>query len=107
MIRSVVLAAVLGVSIGAAACFSPTVPLPGPSAEIRPPDSRGMSVVTGACLEDAFVACLNESLESGVIVRCDEEGQYLLKITARTGDDVTLWQVRGSERGRFTSGVVP
>lgn len=102
--RLVVLAAIY---LSAAGCLSPTLPLPPPHAEVNPPDTDGMVFVTGKALEQAYVACLNEDLEKGVITRSDSDGFYSLEVEGRVGDQLTLWQIRGTEHSQFTYLEVP
>ena len=61
----------------------------------------GLVVVTGAAQPGAFVGCLNERTEVGVIVRASTEpsGAYRLEITAEALDVLSLWQFQGTEPG--------
>jgi len=61
---------------------------------------EGMVTISGEARAGAFVGCLNENTEAGVIVRADPmSGAYTLRIAATTGDGVTLWQFQGTEPG--------
>ena len=91
----------------ATGCPSPTLPLPPPSAEASPPSAAGIVSVTGQALEEAYVACLNEDLERGVIVRANGNGNFSLEINGQTGNKLTVWQIRGSESGNFAYLEVP
>ena len=66
-----------------------------------------MVFVAGRSLERVYIACLNEDLEKGVITKSDDDGLYSLKIEGRSGDQLTLWQIRGTERSEFTYVTVP
>lgn len=88
--------------------MSPTLPLPPPEPVYATlPDAYGMVSVEGKANEDAYVACLNERTESGVITKSDSEGSFSLEIAAQLHDSLTLWQIIGSDHGRFTSVSVP
>ena len=58
-------------------------------------------------LDDAFVSCLNERTERGVIVRATSEGTYELRIAAEIGDDLSVWQHVGTERSPAEHEIVP
>jgi hypothetical protein len=56
--------------------------------------------VTGEARPGAFVGCLNERTEDGVIVRSDVvSGEYELTIPAVSGDDLTIWQFESTGGG--------
>jgi hypothetical protein len=84
----------------AAACATPTLPLPPPAAlESTAPDADGMVTVTGEVLPDAWVYCVNLELETGVIVRADGTGRFTLRIGAEAGQYLSVWQEDGVDRG--------
>ena len=82
-------------------CFAPTLPLPPPTALIEgPPDADGFVTVSGQAREGAFVACLNEQTEDGVIVRADlATGAYTLRVAAMPEDVLVLWQFDAADEG--------
>lgn len=92
------------IALGALAgpsCAAPTLPIPPPTALIEgPPDAEGFVQVSGNARPGAFVGCLNERTEDGVIVRSDVvSGDYSLRIRAAVGDDLTLWQFESTGGG--------
>jgi hypothetical protein len=66
-----------------------------------------MVTVEGRVNDDAYVACLNERTESGVITKSGAEGFFNLRIAAQVDDSLTLWQIIGQERGPYRSYDVP
>jgi len=56
------------------------------------------AVVTGTAIAGAYVSCLNERTETGVIVRADPAGAFTLTIAAVPGDGLQLWQEVGTNR---------
>lgn len=84
-----------------ASCAAPTLPLPPPTALVEgPPDAEGFVVVSGEARPGAFVGCLNERTEIGVIVRAEvTSGRYTLRVAAESLDVLTLWQFEGTEPG--------
>lgn len=84
-----------------ASCAAPTLPLPPPTALVEgPPDADGIVVVSGEARPGAFVGCLNERTEMGVLVRADvTTGAYTLRVMAESLDVLTLWQFEGTEPG--------
>jgi hypothetical protein len=91
---------VLGAIVGPS-CAAPSLPLPPPLALVEaPPDAEGMVEVNGNARLGAFVACLNERTEVGIIVRADPmSGDFSIRIPAETGDTITLWQFEASSPG--------
>jgi hypothetical protein len=101
------LAALLAI---APSCAAPVLPLPPPTALVEaPPDAMGLVTVTGSARPGAFVGCLNQRTEDGVIVRADvTSGAYTLRIAAEIDDTLSLWQFEGtSPGGEQTDVVVP
>ncbi len=82
-------------------CAAPVLPLPPPTALVEgPPDADGTVLVTGNARAGAFVACLNEDTEAGVIIRADvATGDYALRIPAEVGHTLTLWQFESTAPG--------
>ena len=82
-------------------CAAPVLPLPPPTALVEaPPDMDGIVTIRGEAQPGAFVGCLNENTEAGVIVRADPmSGEYTVRIAAMTGDGVALWQFQGTDSG--------
>lgn len=108
------LAALLGLALtGLAmlgACAAPTLPVPPPTALVEePPGPDGIVTVRGNARPGAFVACLNERTEEGVIVRSDVvTGDYELRIAAVPDDLLTLWQFQATAPGgEQTQVIVP
>ncbi|HEY8428418.1 MAG TPA: hypothetical protein VIL20_08595 [Sandaracinaceae bacterium] len=89
-------------------CAAPTLPLPPPVALVEgPPDADGMVTVSGNARAGAFVGCLNESTEVGVIVRADvDTGDFSLRIAAEVGDGLTLWQFESTAPGGEQTHVI-
>src|SRR5687768_16054319 len=85
----------------ACACAAPTLPLPPPTALVEdPPDAMGLATVRGEARPGAFVGCLNNRTEAGVIVRADvDDGAYELRIPAEGEDLLTLWQFDSTAPG--------
>ncbi len=91
-------------------CAAPVLPLPPPTALVEaPPDATGIVTVTGNARPGAFVGCLNQRTEDGVIVHADlMTGDYTLRIAAEVDDSLTLWQFEAtSPGGEQTEVVVP
>lgn len=82
-------------------CAAPTLPLPPPLAVVEgPPDADGTVLVTGNARLGAFVGCLNEDTEVGVIVRADvDTGDFALRIPAEVGHALTVWQFDSTAPG--------
>lgn len=99
----------LSVAIAAGpSCAAPVVPLPPPTALVEsPPDMDGFVTISGMARPGAFVLCLNEATEEGVIVRADPvSGQYSLRILAMSGDTLVLWQNDGGDEGGMQVTVI-
>ena len=92
---------------GLPSCAAPTLPLPPPVAATSAPLADGTVTVTGEVIEGAFVFCLNERTETGVIVRADPAGSFTLSLPARVDDDLSVWQQVGNDRSPSTFLVVP
>ena len=72
-----------------------------------PPDASGIVTVSGNAQPGAFVGCLNERTEEGVLVRADTmTGDYVLRIPAEIDDTLTLWQFEGTDSGGMAVTVV-
>ena len=85
-------AALAGGSLLASGCLSPTLPLPPPSRpDITPPDSRGLSTLSGRV--PSGTTALAQNLANGKLVGqvTDETGFYELQILAESGDRIALW----------------
>lgn len=102
-------AAIACVALGPG-CAAPTLPLPPPMALVEgPPDADGLVTVRGNAREGAFVGCLNERTEMGVLVRSDVmTGDFALRIAAEPDDTLSVWQFEGTDPGGMqTTLVVP
>lgn len=107
-LRPALVAIASTIFVAAAGCTAPTLPLPPPSALVEAPDVDGFATVTGEAQPGAFVFCVNERLESGVIVRADmTSGAYSLRIPAVANDTLVLWQEIGTEPGEKVERFVP
>lgn len=84
----------------AAACASPTLPLPPPSGEASAATEAGLVHVEGTANERAFVGCLNLRTERGVLVRADDGGHFELTLEGQAGDDLQMWQIVGADSGQ-------
>ncbi len=89
------------------ACSTPTLPLPPPSALVSPPDGSGLVTVSGDALPGAYVLCVNERTNDGVIDTADDDGHFSLTLEADTGDTLLIWQQVGTDRGPTQNLVVP
>lgn len=104
------------VLFGAAACVSPTLPLPPPETPLVSQGSEpNRFVLTGAkggALPDAFVIAINQSVAvprdkrvSGT--QADEEGRWRIELFARPGDRIDVTQERGDTRSPTLSIAIP
>ena len=80
-----------------AACSTPTLPLPPPTASIAAADADGQWLVEGTALETAFVFVFNEDSETGVIVIADDVGRFEAVIAAQPRHTVSVWQRSGND----------
>ncbi len=97
---SLLLSALVLGALAGPSCAAPTLPIPPPTALVEAPDAEGLVLVTGNARPGAFVGCLNERTEDGVIVRSDvASGDYSLQIRAASGDDLTIWQFESTGGG--------
>jgi hypothetical protein len=91
--RRLTAAVVLGLGVSLLnGCLSPTLPLPPPSRpDITPPDSQGLSTISGRV--PSRTTALAQNLASGRIVGqvTDDSGFYELKIAAESGDRISIW----------------
>jgi hypothetical protein len=103
-----VLLALSAIALFSADCAAPSLPLPPPTALVeQPPDAMGFVTVEGDARAGAYVGCLNNSTDNGVIVRSDvTTGAYTLRIEAQSDDVLTLWQFEASSPGGQTIDVV-
>lgn len=83
----------------AAACLSPTLPLPPPSKPtVEGPDQQGMVTLSGRVQEGASVYAAN--MRTGDIrgqIDLDSDGDYSFQIPAQAGDELELWYTLGTE----------
>jgi hypothetical protein len=91
----------LAIASGAIGCAAPVLPLPPPAALVEaPPDADGLVTVTGQARPGAFVACLNENTEEGVLVRSDVmTGEFEARLPAESGHEIRIWQFEASDAG--------
>ncbi|MDQ3035042.1 MAG: hypothetical protein M3Y87_21725 [Myxococcota bacterium] len=89
------------------ACAAPTLPLPPPSALVTTPDPEGIVTVEGMGQDGAVVMIFNEERELGVIVVCDELGNFTARIGASIGETITIWQRVGTDTSSPLSRAVP
>lgn len=104
-VRSAALAALGVVALGA--CNAPSLPLPPPAALLCAPDATGLVTVNGEALSDAYILCLNDVTERGVIVRANPMGRFSLQIPAEIGQTLSIWQQVGDDLGPPRQFVVP
>jgi len=95
------------VSLAAAACTAPTLPLPPPVAEVSSPTTQGLVHVEGSAREDADVFVYNDDTESGVIGRADEDGNYGVFLEAQGGDTLLIWYQVGTDQSEHAERTVP
>ena len=108
MVRLLLPVALLASLAAAGGCSTPTLPLPPPAAlSATPPDASGIVTVEGDVLENAYVFCLNDRTERGVIVVADGTGHFTLQIEAMSGDGLMVWQELGRDLGEPGEIVVP
>ena len=101
ILARLVFAAALALGLGGLACAAPTLPLPPPTALVEgPPDADGIAIVRGEARPGAFVGCLNQRTELGVIVRADDAtGAFEVRIAAEGDALLSLWQFEGTSPG--------
>ncbi len=105
---SILVAAVAILLASGPGCAAPVLPLPPPTALVEaPPDMDGLVTITGEARPGAFVGCLNENTEVGVLVRADPmSGAYTVRIQAMSGDGIAIWQFEGTESGGMRRDVI-
>lgn len=87
----------LGLSLAATACLSPTLPLPPPSKPVvEGPDQQGMVTLDGWVESEATVFAAN--LRTGEIRGqfTGPDGHYRFAIAAVIGDELELWYQVGT-----------
>lgn len=90
------------------ACSTPTLPLPPPAAlTVGPPAADGTVTIEGDVLPGAYVSCLNNDTDRGVIERADDTGHFVVVIAAEVGHYLTIWQQSGTDRGPPMNVIVP
>lgn len=96
----------------AAACYSPTLPLPPPLQEaitVSPPDADGWVLVTGEpeAMDDGEQAVIiNRRTFYGWIVPVDESG-FEVEVQAQAGDWLSIQRRDGDEMGQSIQVQVP
>lgn len=81
------------------ACNAPSLPLPPPAALVSAPDPvTGQVTIDAQVLSNAYILCLNDRTDRGVIERADDMGHSVFTINdAIVGDSVSIWQQVGSD----------
>ena len=98
-LRRTLLIAAAGVLV-AIGCAAPVLPLPPPVMLVEAPDAAGNVAITGEARPGAFVACLNENTEVGVIVRADPAtGAFATSLPADVGHEIRGWQFESTDGG--------
>ena len=86
-------------ALGASACLSPTLPLPPPGApEVSAVDKDGNVTLTGTANANAVVFAFDDRTEGGAIATASSAGGYAMKLAAKTGDTIEVWQEVGGDR---------
>lgn len=80
----------IALGLGLLACEGPTLPIPPPAA-LTAPDSDGFVTLTGDAPPAALVAAFNENQEQGVLGVADDDGRYVLRLRADSGDAVSYF----------------
>lgn len=94
--------------LGLGACNAPSLPLPPPAALVSAPDpATGLATVDANVLSNAYVLCLNDRTDRGVIERADDSGRSVFQIAAVGGDTLSIWQQVGDDLGPPRQFVVP
>ncbi len=100
----------LGVSAMAlllASCATPTLPLPPPMVSAISAPENGLVRVEGQGLPDAWIMCVNNDTEEGIIGRSDASGEFAFEIRAESGHYLTVWQRVATDIGPGLDLVVP
>ena len=92
-------AAALGVLV--AGCLSPTLPLPPPeNPAVSKVDVDGFVTLTGdegAAQSGAFVYAFNHETNDGDFQVATQNGAFKLRVLARVGDQIAVWQSDGQD----------
>ena len=99
--RNIFLAFAASLGVLVAGCLSPTLPLPPPeNPAIGKVDSDGYVTLTGdegSAQAGALVYAFNRETNDGDFKAATQNGAYKLRVRARVGDQVAVWQADGQE----------
>lgn len=95
-------------AVFAAACLSPTLPLPPPDAPDTLTNVGADSwEVRGTCIPGAEVSILNENTGRGVVyLDRSQSGRYVLTLVGQECDLVTISQRKDDDAGGETSAIL-
>lgn len=104
--RSFVFALAAACGFLAAGCLSPTLPLPPPENPlVSKVDSDGYVTLTGtegSAQSGALVYAFNRATNDGDFQIATQNGAYKLRVLARIGDQIAIWQEDGQETSTST-----
>jgi hypothetical protein len=93
-------------ALAAAACLSPTLPLPPPSEPlVTGPDDTGTVRLAGRVRASAWVFAMDRTNQQGVFQQAQSNGTYDMELRAAIGDEIVMWYEvdgEGSESLSFT-----
>ena len=99
--RNFVFAFAAACGLVAAGCLSPTLPLPPPeNPSISKIDADGYVTLTGgegSAQSGALVYAYNRATNDGDFQAATINGAYQLRVLARVGDQIAVWQAEGQE----------
>ena len=86
-------------AFAASGCLSPTLPLPPPGApDVSAVDHEGNVTLTGAANPNAEVFAFDDRTQGGAITTASQAGAFSMKLAAKIGDTIEVWQESGNER---------
>lgn len=83
------------------------MPIPPPLAAAEAPEAGFTTIRGTGAIGGALVVAYNETLETGVIEPAADDGSFELRLEARGGDAITVWQQVGTDSSGLLSLVVP
>jgi hypothetical protein len=79
-------------ALAAAACLSPTLPLPPPSEPtVSGPDEAGLVQLQGRAPATSWIFAINRASQLGTFKAVEADGSYGLELRAEIGDQIVLW----------------
>lgn len=95
----------LGLLLGltAAACASPTIPLPPPDRpDVEGPDREGMVTVSGYVPPKSLVFAINRRTDEVAGQLTEGDGLYSFRIAAEVGDVLSISYISGTDQSPST-----